>query len=65
MVTFKSNISGHQLAYDLRKGDPSIWVETSITGDISQNKIGIAIDSLQDGEEKLVTGAILRMLKEI
>ena len=64
MVTFESSISGHQLAYELRKGDPSIWVETSLTGDISQNKIGIAIDSLQDGEEKLVTGAILGMLKQ-
>jgi hypothetical protein len=32
-----------------RKGDPSIWVETSTTGDGSDKRIGIAVDSLREG----------------
>ena len=58
MITFQGTVSARELAFKLREGDPSIWVETSMTGDDSVNRIGIAIDSLLEGEEKEIVGAI-------
>jgi L-seryl-tRNA(Ser) seleniumtransferase len=58
MITFQEAVSARELAFKLREGDPSIWVETSMTGDDSVNRIGIAIDSLLEGEEKEIVGAI-------
>ena len=65
MITFLPSISGHELALNLREGDPSIWVETSMTGDKSLNQIGIAVDSLQDGEETLIVSAIKEALSHL
>ncbi len=46
-----------------QKGDPSNWVETSMTGDGSDNMIGIAVDSLREGEEEVIVSAIREMLR--
>lgn len=46
-----------------QKGDPSNWVETSMTGDGSDNMIGIAVDSLREGEEEGIVSAIREMLQ--
>jgi len=58
MIHFDERISARDLAFDLRRGDPSIWVETSMTGDALVNRIGIAIDSLGEGEEKAIVSAL-------
>ena len=63
MITFREGVSARELAYKLREGDPSIWVETSMTGNDSVNRIGIAIDSLLEGEEKDIVEAIKGLLK--
>jgi hypothetical protein len=64
MITFRDGVSARELAYKLREGDPSIWVETSMTGDGSVNRIGIAIDSLIEGEEGEIVVAIKGLLKK-
>ncbi len=64
MITFRVGVSARELAYKLREGDPSIWVETSMTGDDSVNRIGIAIDSLLEGEEGEIVEAIKGLLKK-
>jgi L-seryl-tRNA(Ser) seleniumtransferase len=50
MVTFDGSISARDLAFGLRERDPSIWVETNMTGK-RDNRIGIAFDCLNEGEE--------------
>jgi L-seryl-tRNA(Ser) seleniumtransferase len=62
MITFDDRISARELAFDLRRGDPSIWVETSMTGDTSLNQIGIATDSLGKDEEKILVSALKEYL---
>ena len=63
MITFREGVSARELAFKLREGDPSIWVETSMTGDDSVNRIGIAIDSLLEGEEEEIVAAVKALLK--
>jgi len=63
MITFREGISARKLAYRLREGNPSIWVETSMTGDDSVNRVGIAIDSLLEREEEEIVGAIQTILR--
>jgi L-seryl-tRNA(Ser) seleniumtransferase len=63
MITFQKAVSARELAFKLREGGPSIWVETNMTGDDSVNRIGIAIDSLLEGEEKEIVGAIKTYLR--
>lgn len=62
MITFDDSVSAQELAFNIRKGDPSIWVETSMTGDTSLNQIGIAIDSLLEDEEEEIVTAIKALL---
>ncbi len=57
MVAFDESISARELAFNLRKLDPSIWVETSMTGKMD-NRIGIAFDCLNEGEEKEIVDAL-------
>jgi L-seryl-tRNA(Ser) seleniumtransferase len=57
MVHFEDSISARDLAFNLRKLDPSIWVETSMTGNMD-NRIGIAFDCLIEGEEKEIVDAL-------
>lgn len=57
IVTFDQSISARDLAFSLRKLDPSIWVETSMTGKMD-NRIGIAFDCLNEGEEKEIVDAL-------
>ena len=64
MIHFDERISARDLAFDLRRGDPSIWVETSMTGDASVNRIGIAIDSLGEGEEKVIVSTLKQKIYE-
>lgn len=52
---------GLPVALRLRELDPSIWVETSMTGK-KDNRIGIAFDSLKEGEEKEIVEALKVML---
>ena len=47
------------LVFDLRRGDPSIWV-----GLIGSNRIEIDPSNLVDGEEKIVVSSIKKILKE-
>ena len=65
MISFDDRISARDLAFELRKGDPSIWVETSMTGDASVNRIGIAIDSLGEDEEKVIVSTLKGKIYEI
>jgi len=65
MISFDDRISARDLAFDLRRGDPSIWVETSMTGDASVNRIGIAIDSLGKGEEKVIVSTLKQKIYEM
>jgi L-seryl-tRNA(Ser) seleniumtransferase len=64
MITFSQEISARELAFSLREGDPSIWVETSMTGDDSVNRIGIAIDSLLEGDEREIVDLIQAILRK-
>ena len=64
MIHFDERISARDLAFDLRRGDPSIWMETSMTGDPSVNRIGIAIDSLGEGEEKVIVSTLKQKIYE-
>jgi len=57
MVHFEDPISARDLAISLRKLDPSIWVETSMTGK-RDNRIGIAFDCLNEGEEQEIVDAL-------
>ena len=61
MVTFDDNVSARDLAFRLRELDPSIWVETSMTGK-QDNRIGIAFDCLNEYEEEEIVEAIKKML---
>lgn len=61
MVTFNDSVSARELAFKLRELDPSIWVETSMTGK-RDNRIGIAFDCLNAGEEKEIVEALREML---
>jgi len=61
MVTFEDSISARELAFSLRLLDPSIWVETSMTGK-RDNRIGIAFDCLNAGDEKEIVEAIRAIL---
>jgi len=64
MITFDDSIPAADLAFNLRKGDPSIWVETSMSGLMTKNEIGIATDSLLTGDkEELVKGIKNRLKK--
>jgi seryl-tRNA(Sec) selenium transferase len=63
MIAFDEGVSARGLAFSLREGDPSIWVETSMTGDDSDNRIGIAVDSFQKGEEEVIVSAIQETLQ--
>ena len=54
-----SPLSAHELAFELRKGDPSIWVETYQR---SKSIIGIAFDSLLKDEERIIVEEIERLL---
>jgi len=65
MISFDDRISARDMAFELRKGDPSIWVETSMTGDASVNRIGIAIDSLGEDEEKVIVSTLKEKLYEM
>jgi len=57
MVNFDDSISARDLAFSLRELNPSIWVETSMTGKVD-NRIGIAFDCLNEGEEKEIVEAL-------
>ncbi len=57
MVHFEDSISARDMAFSLRKLDPSIWVETSMSGK-RDNRIGIAFDCLNEGEEKEIVDAL-------
>ncbi len=61
MVTFDDTVSARDLAFKLRELDPSIWVETSMTGK-HDNRIGIAFDCLNEYEEEEIVEAIGRAL---
>lgn len=61
MITFDETVSAREVAFDLRKLDPSIWVETSMRGEID-NKIGVAFDCLNEGEEKEIVKALKERL---
>lgn len=61
MVSFVETVSGRDLAIKLRELDPSIWVETSMTGK-QDNRIGIAFDCLNEFEEEEIVEAIKKIL---
>ena len=61
MVTFDDTVSARDLAIRLRELNPSIWVETSMTG-MQDNRIGIAFDCLNEYEEEEIVEAIKKML---
>jgi L-seryl-tRNA(Ser) seleniumtransferase len=61
MITFDDTVSARKVAFDLRKLDPSIWVETSMRGEID-NRIGVAFDCLNENEEKEIVDALKEML---
>ena len=61
MVTFEETFSAHDLAFKLRELDPSIWVETNMTG-AQDNRIGIAFDCLNEFEEEEIVEAVKKML---
>ena len=61
MITFDETVSARKIAFDLRKLDPSIWVETSMLGEID-NRIGVALDCLNEGEETEIVVALKEML---
>jgi L-seryl-tRNA(Ser) seleniumtransferase len=63
MVTFDDSISARDLAFNLRKLDPSIWVETSMTGK-KDNRIGIAFDCLNADEEKVIVEGVKTILSK-
>ncbi len=65
MISFDHRTSARDLAFNLRRGDPSIRVETSMTGDASENWIGIAIGSLGKGEEKVVVSTLKEKIYSI
>lgn len=65
MISFDDRVSARDLAFELRRGDPSIWVETSMTGDASVNRIGIAIDSLGRDEERVIVSTLKERLHEM
>ena len=64
MITFDETIPAADLAFNLRKGDPSIWVETSMSGVMTRNEIGIATDSLLPGDKEELVKGIKEVLKE-
>jgi len=51
--------SAADVVFNLRRGDPSIWVNH-----LGPNKIGMDPSLLGDGEEKVVASALARMLAE-
>jgi uncharacterized pyridoxal phosphate-dependent enzyme len=61
MISFDDTVSARDLAFRLRELDPSIWVETSMTGQ-QENRIGIAFDCLNDYEEEEIVEAVKKML---
>ncbi len=61
MVAFDESISARDLAFNLRKLAPSIWVETCMTGKMD-NRVGIAFDCLNEGEEKEIVDAFKAQL---
>ena len=61
MVTFDETVSARDLAFKLRELNPSIWVETSMTGK-QDNRIGIAFDCLNEYEEEEIVEAVKKML---
>jgi hypothetical protein len=61
IVSFDGSVSARDLAFRLRKLDPSIWVETSMTGE-KDNRIGIAFDCLNEYEEEEIVEAVRKML---
>lgn len=61
MVTFDDTVSARDLAIKLRELDPSIWVETSMTGK-QDNRIGIAFDCLNEFEEEEIVEALKKIL---
>jgi D-glucosaminate-6-phosphate ammonia-lyase len=54
-----SPLTAYELAFKLRKGDPSIWVETYQR---NQSIIGVAFDSLLEDEERIIVEEIERLL---
>lgn len=54
-----SPLTAYELAFRLRKGDPSIWVETYQR---NQSIIGVAFDSLLEDEERIIVEEIERVL---
>ena len=54
-----SPLTAYELAFRLRKGDPSIWVETYQR---NQPIIGVAFDSLLEDEERIIVEEIERVL---
>jgi len=54
-----SPLTAYELAFRLRKGDPSIWVETYQR---NQSIIGVAFDSLLEDEERIIVEEIERLL---
>jgi L-seryl-tRNA(Ser) seleniumtransferase len=61
MVTFDETVDARDLAFKLRELDPSIWVETSMTG-AKDNRIGIAFDCLNEYEEEEIVEAVRKIL---
>ena len=54
-----SPLTAYELAFKLRKGDPSIWLETYQR---NQSIIGVAFDSLLVDEERIIVEEIERIL---
>ena len=61
MVSLDEPVSARDLAVKLRELDPSIWVETSMTGK-QDNRIGIAFDCLNEYEEEEIVETLKKML---
>lgn len=58
LITLEENLKASDLVINLRKGDPSIWVNY-----IEPNKIGIDPSLLRDGEEGILVSALKREIE--
>jgi L-seryl-tRNA(Ser) seleniumtransferase len=59
VIALKKNrgVSAPQIVFDLRKGDPSIWLNV-----IDDNNIGISTSLLKDGEEQTIISTLKHKL---
>lgn len=61
IISFDDTVNARDLALKLRELNPSIWVETSMTG-AKDNRIGIAFDCLNEYEEEEIVEAVRKIL---